>query len=57
MSLATTSYEHIVLTEDHVPLIAGTNMKVIELVLEQSAHGWSADAIPVRASCYSRNPM
>ena len=45
MSLATTAYEHIVLTPDRVPLIAGTNMKVIELVLEQSAYGWSAEEL------------
>lgn len=45
MTLATTSYEHIVLTQDRVPLIAGTNMKVIELILEQSAHGWSAEEL------------
>ena len=45
MSLAVTRYEHIVLDEDRIPLISGTNMKVIELILEQSAHGWSAEEL------------
>jgi len=34
-------YEHIVFGEDSVPIIAGTNMKVVELVLEKIAYGWS----------------
>ncbi len=29
-----TRYKHIVLNEDHVPGIAGTTMKVVELVVE-----------------------
>ena len=39
--LAEVRYEHIVFDEDNVPVIAGTNMKVIELVLEKTAYGWS----------------
>ncbi len=42
MSMAETRYEHIVLDDAGVPLIAGTTMKVIELILEQTAYGWSA---------------
>jgi len=38
-----TKYEHIVLDEKDVPIIAGTSMKVIELVLEKSAYGWSPE--------------
>ncbi|HXG21482.1 MAG TPA: DUF433 domain-containing protein [Methylomirabilota bacterium] len=34
-------YEHIMLDEAHVPLIAGTRVKVIELVLDHLAYGWS----------------
>ncbi len=45
MSLAVTPYEHILLNEHRVPLVAGTNLKVIELVLEQSAHGWSPEEL------------
>ena len=41
----TTAYEHIVINESRVPLIEGTNMKVIELVLETTAHGWSPEEL------------
>ncbi len=40
-----TRYEHIVLNESKIPFIAGTNMKVIELVLDRSAYGWSAEEL------------
>jgi uncharacterized protein (DUF433 family) len=40
-----TKYEHIVLDENDVPIIAGTNMKVIELILEKSAYGWSPEEL------------
>ncbi len=40
-----TSYEHIVLDEKGTPVIAGTTMKVIELVVEKIAHGWSAEEL------------
>lgn len=43
--LAETRYEHIVLNEARVPVIAGTTMKVIELVLAQAAYGWSAEEL------------
>jgi uncharacterized protein (DUF433 family) len=36
-----TRYEHIVLDESGVPMIVGTTMKVIELVLDSKAYGWS----------------
>lgn len=36
-----TRYEHIVLDETQTPIIAGTAMKVIELVLDHLAYGWS----------------
>ena len=45
MPLTATRYEHIVLDERKVPRIAGTNMKVIELVLEHIAYGWSPEEI------------
>jgi uncharacterized protein (DUF433 family) len=45
MSLTETRYEHIVLDKTGVPLITGTTMKVIELVLEQTAYGWSAEEL------------
>jgi len=41
----TTAYEHIVIDESGVALIEGTNMKVIELVIETTAYGWSAEEL------------
>jgi uncharacterized protein (DUF433 family) len=45
MTLIETRYEHIVLDEAGVPLIAGTTMKVIEVILEQRASGWTPDEL------------
>jgi uncharacterized protein (DUF433 family) len=45
MSLVETRYEHIVLDDTGTPLISDTTMKVIELVLEQIAYGWSAEEL------------
>jgi uncharacterized protein (DUF433 family) len=43
--LMETRYEHITLNEDRVPEIAGTTMKVVELVVEQQAYGWSPEEL------------
>ena len=40
-----TKYEHIVLNENGVPTIAGTNMKIIELILGKIAYGWSPEEL------------
>lgn len=40
-----TRYEHITLNDDHVPSIAGTKTKVVELVVEQQAYGWSPEEL------------
>jgi uncharacterized protein (DUF433 family) len=40
-----TAYEHIVLDEDGVPWIAGANTKIVELVAEARAHGWSPEEL------------
>lgn len=40
-----TRYEHIQLNEAGVPIIAGTTMKVIELVLDHKAYGWSPEEL------------
>jgi uncharacterized protein (DUF433 family) len=45
MSLVETRYEHVILNEDNVPIIAGTKMKVIELVLGKIAYGWSPEEL------------
>lgn len=40
-----TGYEHISLDDRRTPIITGTTMKVIELVQEKIAYGWSAEEI------------
>ena len=40
-----TRYEHIVLDDQGAPLIAGTTMKVKELVAERLAWGWSPEEL------------
>ncbi|ODS30039.1 MAG: hypothetical protein SCARUB_04857 [Candidatus Scalindua rubra] len=42
---AKTKYEHVVLNEEKAPVIEGTNMKVIEVVLEKTAYGWSPEEL------------
>jgi uncharacterized protein (DUF433 family) len=43
--LTETRYEHIALNEDRVPVIAGTTMKVVELILDHLAYGWSPEEL------------
>jgi uncharacterized protein (DUF433 family) len=43
--LPTVTYEHIQLDADGAPFIAGTTMKVIEVVMAQMAHGWSPEEL------------
>jgi uncharacterized protein (DUF433 family) len=45
MASVETRYEHIQLTEDNVPFIKDTNMKVVELILNQIAYGWSPEEL------------
>ncbi len=40
-----TRYEHVVLDEANVAVIAGTNLKVQELVAERLAWGWSPEEL------------
>ena len=40
-----TKYEHITIDEKGVPFIAGTSMKVLELVSEKIAYGWSPEEL------------
>ncbi len=40
-----TRYEHIELVGNHVPSIAGTTVKVVELIVEQQAYGWSPEEL------------
>jgi uncharacterized protein (DUF433 family) len=43
--LLETRYEHVNIDEDGQPFIAGTTMKVKELVAERLAWGWSAEEL------------
>ena len=45
MTVTVTEYKHVELDERNVPIIAGTTMKVIELVEAQIAYGWSPEEI------------
>ena len=45
MSFVETRYEHVVLDEKNIPTIFGTTMKVIELVAERLAYGWSPEEL------------
>jgi uncharacterized protein (DUF433 family) len=45
MSQSETLYKHIVITASGTPIIADTTMKVITLILEQEAYGWSAEEL------------
>lgn len=45
MAHAKMLYEHIALDEKGIPVIAGTTMKVSELMVEKIAHGWSAEEL------------
>ena len=40
-----TTYEHVQLNDEGVPIIVGSTMKVVELVMAQSAHGWSPEEL------------
>ena len=45
MATVETRYEHIVLDDGRVPRVAGTTMKVVELVTAQHAYGWSPEEL------------
>lgn len=46
-NLTPTEYPHIVLTQEQVPVIEGTTLKVVELVMAQRAHGWTPEEIQI----------
>ena len=45
MAVAETSYRHIILDDNGVPVIAGANTKVSELIAEIQAHGLSSEEL------------
>ena len=40
-----TKYPHVVLDEHGVPMLKGTTLKVVELVAEKLAYGWSPEEL------------
>lgn len=45
MTQLATLYRHITFNDQNVPIIEGTTMKVIELVVERIAYGWSPEEL------------
>jgi uncharacterized protein (DUF433 family) len=45
MELTTTEYKYIQLDERNVPIIAGTTMKVVELITSIKAYGWTPEEL------------
>jgi uncharacterized protein (DUF433 family) len=45
MSSLATGYEHILITEQGVPVIDNTSTKVTEIVLESMSYGWSPEEL------------
>ncbi len=45
MTSISTAYRHIHLDDLQVPIVAGTTMKVVEIVVSQKAYGWSPEEI------------
>ncbi|MGM0577396.1 MAG: DUF433 domain-containing protein [Myxococcota bacterium] len=43
--LSKTRWGHIVVDDDGTPIIAGTTIKVVELVLDHVAYGWSPEEL------------
>lgn len=45
MTLTATEYKHIQLNEKNVPIIAGTSMKVVELITSVKAYQWTPEEL------------
>lgn len=45
MTITPTEYKYIQLDDRNIPFIAGTTMKVVELITAQLAYGWSPEEI------------
>ena len=43
--MSTVEYAHISIDADNVPMLTGTRIKVVEIVLDHLAHGWQAEDI------------
>jgi uncharacterized protein (DUF433 family) len=40
-----TEYKHIILNENQIPIIEGTTLKVVEIIMAKTAYGWSPEEI------------
>lgn len=47
MTPTATEFKHIVLDDRNVPIIEGTTMKVVEVVMAQQAYGWTPKEIHI----------
>jgi uncharacterized protein (DUF433 family) len=45
MATVETRYEHIILDKNNEPISAGPRMKVVELILDKIAYGWSPEEL------------
>jgi uncharacterized protein (DUF433 family) len=45
MDMPAIAYPHIEITPQGVPVVSGTTIKVIEVVMDRLAHNWDADEI------------
>ena len=45
MTFATSEHKYVQIDDFGVPIIAGTTMKVVELITAQKAYGWSPEEI------------
>jgi uncharacterized protein (DUF433 family) len=45
MTVITTEYKHIQLNENNIPVIAGTTMKVVELITSVKAYQWTPEEL------------
>ena len=52
----TTDHKYVRLNDSDMPIIAGTTMKVVELVTAQKAYGWSPEEIHFSASVSEYEP-
>ena len=43
--VTSTTYEHVQLEANGTPIVSGTTMKVVELVMAQMAYGWSPEEL------------
>jgi uncharacterized protein (DUF433 family) len=45
MTSIATAYKYIHLDDLQVPIVAGTTMKVVEIIIAQKAYGWSPEEV------------